>query len=313
MENPGKFKVWMTQIRANFLVLAVFLVVIGLAFALKYPSANGSSFSGFHAVLLIIGVVLSHISVNLFNEYSDFKSKIDFSTPKTPFSGGSSMLIKGLTQPRKVFIVGVTTLLIALAIGIYFTLVSHWIVIVISLFGAFSVLFYTNFLTKYTLGELFAGLSLGSLVVLGAYISMTASPGMPLSQLFPAEVIWIAIPPGILTSLLLLINQFPDFEADKQGGRNHLVIRFGWKAASYIYTMGMFASFGIIVLMPIIGVSSYWIYLALLPGPLAIKACITAIKHGDDLKRIIPALGNNVLTVLGVDLLLAIAVLIEVI
>jgi len=313
MENSGKFKVWMTQIRANFLILAVFLVVIGLAFALKYPSASGSSFSGLHAVLLIIGVVLSHISVNLFNEYSDFKSKIDFSTPKTPFSGGSSMLIKGLTQPRKVFIVGVTTLLISLAIGIYFTIVSHWIVIVLSLFGAFSILFYTNFLTKYTLGELFAGISLGSLVVLGAYISMTASPGMPLAQLFPAEVIWIAIPPGILTSLLLLINQFPDAEADREGGRNHLVIRFGMKSASYIYTFGMFASFAIIVLMPIIGISSFWIYLALLPGPLAIKACITAIKHGDDLKQLVPALGSNVLTVLGVDLLLAVAVFIEVI
>ena len=75
----------------------------------------------------------------------------------------------------------------------------------------------------------------------------------------------------------------------------------------------MFASFAIIVLMPIIGISSFWIYLALLPGPLAIKACITAIKHGDDLKQIVPALGSNVLTVLGVDLLLAVAVFIEVI
>jgi 1,4-dihydroxy-2-naphthoate octaprenyltransferase len=313
MDKPGKYKVWMSQIRANFLVLAVFLVVIGLAFALKYPSPGGSSFSILHAVMLIIGIVLSHISVNLFNEYSDFKTRIDFSTPKTPFSGGSSMLIKGLTQPRDVFIVGVTTLLIAMAIGIYFTFVSHWTVIILSLIGTFSVLFYTNFLTKCTLGELFAGLALGTLVVLGTYIAMTASPGTPLSQLLPAEVIWISIPPGILTSLLLLINQFPDVEADKLGGRKHLVIRFGRKTASYIYTMGMFVSFAIIVLMPIIGISSFWIYLALLPGPLAIKACITAIKHGDDLKQLVPALGSNVLTVLGVDLLLAVAVFIEVI
>ena len=85
-----------------------------------------------------------------------------------------------------------------------------------------------------SLGELFAGLSLGTLVVLGTYISMTASPGTPLKQLLPAEVIWISIPPGILTSLLLLINQFPDVEADKKGGRKHLVIRV-WYQTCFIY------------------------------------------------------------------------------
>jgi len=312
MENTSRFKIWMAQIRANFLILAVFLVVIGLAFSLKYPTENSISFNVFHALLLVIGIVLSHIAVNLMNEYSDYKTKIDFNTQRTPFSGGSGMLTRGLTEPKIVLRVAILTLIIAFGIGIYFTLVSHWVVIILSLTGLFSVVFYTNFLAKYILGELFAGLSLGTLVVLGTYISMTATPGIPLGELLPVEVIWISIPPGILTSLLLLINQFPDVEADLKGGRNHLVIRFGLKTASYIYTSGMFITFGIIVLMPIIGISSYWIYLALLPGPLAIKACITAIKYGDDLKKLIPALGSNVLTVLATDLLLAVAVFIEV-
>jgi 1,4-dihydroxy-2-naphthoate octaprenyltransferase len=112
---------------------------------------------------------------------------------------------------------------------------------------------------------------------------------------------------------LLLINQFPDVEADKKGGRRHLVIRYGVKRASYIYTFGMFVTFAIIVLMPIIGISSPWIYIALLPLPLAVKACLTAIRHGDDFKKMIPALGSNVMTVLGTDLLLAISVFIDVI
>ncbi|KPK87721.1 MAG: hypothetical protein AMS27_01545 [Bacteroides sp. SM23_62_1] len=313
MEKVNTFKIWMAQIRANFIILAVFLVIIGLAFSLKYPPGSGTSLNIFHAFLLVIGVALSHISVNLFNEYSDFKTKIDYYTRRTPFSGGSGMLTTGKTRPENVRQVGITALVIAAAIGCYFAIVSHWIIILFSLIGGFSVLFYTNFLAKNVLGELFAGLSLGTLVVLGTYISMTASPGMPVGQLLPVEVIWISIPPGILTSLLLLINQFPDFEADKEGGRKHLVIRFGIKKASYIYTSGMFITFGIIVLMPIINISSFWIYLALIPLPLAIKACLTAIRHGDDLSRMIPALGNNVLTVLGTDLLLAVAVFIDVI
>ncbi len=310
--NGNSFKIWTAQIRAPFLILAVFLVVIGLAFSVKYPQDSGTAFNWLHAVILGIGVVLSHVSVNLFNEYSDFKTKIDFNTTRTPFSGGSGMIQAGNTRPENVKTVGIITLLIAFAVGIYFAIVSHWIVLLFSVVGALSVLFYTNFLAKRILGELFAGLALGTLVVLGTYVAMTASPGMPLQGLFPKEVIWVSIPPGILTSLLLLINQFPDHEADKEGGRKHLVIRFGLKGASYIYTAGMFATFAIIVLVPIIGISSYWIYIALLPLPLGVKAAMTAIRHGDDLGKLVSALGSNVMTVLLTDLLLAVSVFIDV-
>ncbi len=310
--SENSVKVWMAQIRAPFLILAVFLVVIGLAFSVKYPQEGGPVFSWLHAVMLVVGVVLSHVSVNLFNEYSDFKTRIDFHTRRTSFSGGSGMITSGATRPESVKTVGIVTLLVSGAIGIYFAVVSHWAVLVFAAVGAFSVLFYTNFLAKRVLGELFAGLALGTFVVLGTYIAMTASPAMSLEGLFPREVIWISIPPGILTSLLLLINQFPDVEADKAGGRKHLVVRFGWKKASYVYTAGIFAAFAIIVLMPLIGVSSWWIYLALLPMPLGIKASITAIRHGDDFVKLVPALGSNVITVLATDLLLAVAVFIEV-
>lgn len=311
--SNNSFKTWMAQIRAPFLILAVFLVVIGLAFSVKYPQESGITMNWLHAVMLIIGVVLSHVSVNLFNEYSDFKTRIDFNTQRTPFSGGSGMMQAGNTRPENVKTVGIITLLIAGAIGIYFAIISHWMVLVFSIIGAFSVLFYTNFLAKYVLGELFAGLALGTLVVLGTYLAMTGMPGLPVGALFPREVLWISIPPGILTSQLLFLNEFPDHEADKEGGRKHLVIRFGLKSASYIYTAGMFATFGIIVLVPILGISSYWIYIALLPIPLAIKAALTAIRHGDDIGKMVPALGSNVMTVLLTDLLLAVSVFIDVI
>ncbi len=310
--SENSVKTWMAQIRAPFLILAVFLVVIGLAFSVKYPHNAGQSFHWPHALMLIFGVLISHISVNLFNEYSDFKTRIDFNTNRTPFSGGSGMITSGKTRPQSVRTVGIITLFTAGAIGIYFAIISHWMVLVFAAIGAFSVLFYTNFLAKRVLGELFAGLALGTFVVLGTYIAMTASPGMPIAGLFPQEVIWISLPPGILTSLLLLINQFPDAEADKAGGRNHLVIRFGWKGASYIYSAGIFITFAIIVLMPLLGVSSFWIYIALLPGPLGIKAAVTAVKHGNDIGKLVPALGSNVITVLATDLLLAVAVFIEV-
>ncbi len=305
-------KVWLAQIRANFLILSVFLVLIGLSLAIKYPFHSGHSLSLINSFLLLIGVVSAHISVNLFNEYSDFITKIDFNTIRTPFSGGSGMVISGKSKPSMVMRVAIITLLIALGIGIYFSLTAHWLIIFFAFIGAFSIIFYTPVLSRYMLGELFAGLSLGTLVVLGTYIAANAYPGMPLSELIPVEVAWLSVPPGILTSLLLLINQFPDFQADKAGGRNHLVIRLGKRKAAWLYAGGMFSSFAIILLLPLFGISTYWVYLALIPIPLAIKASIAALKYGEDIPKLIPALGSNVITILATDLLLAVAIFIEV-
>jgi 1,4-dihydroxy-2-naphthoate octaprenyltransferase len=302
----------MAQIRAPFLILSVFLVLIGLALSIKYPLQMGNEFSYFHAILLVIGVVSSHISVNLFNEYSDYFTRIDFKTNRTPFSGGSGMMTAGKSTPGSVLLVAVTTLVISLAIGIYFSIISNWIIIVFAILGAVSVVFYTNFLARYMLGELFAGLALGTLVVLGTYISMNGGSWMHWNTMLPAEVIWLSIPAGILTALLLLINEFPDAEADKAGGRNHLVIRLGIKGAAWVYAAGMFTSFAIILVLPLIGLSSFWIYIALFPLPLAIKASMTAIREGDNFSKIVPALAANVITVLSFDLLLALAIFIEV-
>ncbi len=311
MENLSKTKIWLSQMRANFLLLAVVLVAIGLMFAAKYQPFEEFNFA--HALLILIGVISAHSSVNLFNEYFDYKNKIDFNTERTPFSGGSGMLTAGYTNYKSVLITAISTLIVSVIIGIYFAIVSNWIILLIAAIGAFAIIFYTNFLAKILLGELFAGLTLGTLVVIGTYIAMTASPEMTLANLVPQEVWLVSIPPGILTALLLLLNEFPDAKADKEGGRNHLVIRLGKKKAAYLYFFGLFSTFGIIILLPILEVASPWLYLALLPIPLAFKAGMSAIKHGDDTIKLIPSLGINVLVVLSTDLLLAVSVLIEII
>jgi len=310
MNNKKTFLLWLAQVRANFLLLAALLVAIGLAVSYKYQQPE-VSFNWLNAVMILVGVVSAHISVNLFNEYSDFKTKIDFNTKRTPFSGGSGILTQGLISPAKVLRVAVATLILSLAIGIYFTIISHWSILVISLLGAFTIVYYTKFLTRFLLGEFFAGLTLGSLVVIGTYLAMNVTPGTGLNGLLPRGVALISIPPGILTSLLLFLNEFPDAEADKKGGRKHLVIKFGYKASAFIYTGGMVVTFGTIVLLPILGYASWWLYIALLPLPLALKASISAFKFNGDLNIIIPALMSNVITVLTTDLLIAVSIVLD--
>lgn len=309
MKNPNKLVVWLNQIRANFLVLAVLLVLIGIALSFKYLPDN-HSIKWLDMGLIILGTVLAHASVNLFNEYSDHLTGIDKNTKRTPFSGGSGMMTSGFTDPFSVLVASVATLLLAGSIGIYYGITAHWSIFVIMILGAFSIVFYTPLLTKLMLGELFSGLMLGTLVVLGTFICLTATPGQPLATLLPFEVVMIAIPPGILTALLLLLNQFPDAEADRIGGRKHLVIKLGAKYAAYIYAAGVIATFTIIFLLPLTGTSSFWLYLGLLPLPIIFNATKKALSYYDNVDKLIPALGANIVTVLLTDALLALAIFI---
>ena len=304
MKNPAKLIIWLKQTRANFLFLAIFLNAIGIGLAYKYLPA-GTHMQIIDIVLIILGTVAAHISVNLFNEYSDYRTGIDFNTKRTPFNGGSGMLVQGLTRQSAVLGAAIGTLLFALSIGIYYSFTSHWVLFLIIAIGAVSIVGYTDLLAKYLLGELFAGLSLGSLVVIGTYVALTASQLQPVTQLIPTEVWLLSIPPGILTALLLLLNEFPDLEADMQGGRNHLLIRFGRETGAYIYSVGAVLTYLIILLLPLLGISSYWIYIALIPLPLVVMNIRTTLKYNNDILKLIPALGGNVIAILATDLLLA--------
>ena len=309
MKQPNKLVVWLNQIRANFLVLAVVLVLIGIALSFKYVPAN-HSIRWFDMALIIFGTVVAHASVNLFNEYSDHVTGIDKNTKRTPFSGGSGMMVSGFINSSSVLAASIVTLIISGSVGIYYGITAHWTILLLMILGAFSIVFYTPLLTKLMLGELFSGLTLGTLVVLGTFISLTATPGQSLSSLLPFEVIMISIPPGILTALLLLLNEFPDSEADKEGGRKHLIIKLGYKNAAIVYAAGVVATFAIILILPLAGVSSYWLYLGLLPLPIIFKATTTTLKYYNKIDKLIPAMGANIATVLLTDALLALAIFI---
>ncbi len=304
MKLPSTWIVWLKQSRANFLFLAVFLNAIGIGLAYKYLPA-GAHLQIIDIVLIVVGTIAAHISVNLFNEYSDYRTGIDFNTNRSPFNGGSGMLVQGLTSPSAVLGASIGTLLFASAIGLYYAFTTHWFLFLIIGIGAFSIIGYTEVLAKYLLGELFAGISLGSLVVIGTYVALTGSYSQTVTQLVPPEVWLLSVPPGILTALLLFLNEFPDLEADKQGGRNHLLIRFGRKTCAYIYAAGALLTYIIILLLPLLGISSFWIYIALLPLPLVFMNIRTTLKYNNDLAKLVPAMGINVIMVLVTDLLLA--------
>jgi len=287
------FKVLFLETRPQFLLLSVILAFLGTTVAW-----HDGYFQWGHALLAGFGLVLTHISVNTLNDYFDYRSRIDLNTPRTPFSGGSGLLPAGRVSPRQALWLGIISLLIALVIGIYFIAVKGILLLPLLIVAALCVVLYTPLILRTPAPEWAAGLGLGFLPVMGLYF---AQSGVYTFHAFAASV-----PSGILVYNLLLLNEFPDVEADRGGGRRTLPIIAGKGAAHAVFT-GMtilvylwIAAWAAAGVMPLLSLA------ALLTLPLAFKAVRGARKY-NDMNSLVPAMASNVMMILSTQALLGVA------
>jgi 1,4-dihydroxy-2-naphthoate octaprenyltransferase len=289
----GSLKAWLMLPRFQFLPLTVILVSLGTTIA-----AYEGYFHFGHFLLAMIGSILVHMTVNVINDYHDYVDGIDLNTQRTPFSGGSGVLPSNLLKPKQAFWFATICLLIAMVIGVYFVMVKGWLLFPLLFIAGFSAYFYNVYLSKWFLGEIFAGLCFGPLLVLGSYYVQTGR--------YSWETLVASLAPGILTTNLLFLNEFPDWEADQKGGRRHFVISMGKKDASYLFVVLLTASY----LCIIAGVLTKMMPVVTLIGLGTIgfgwKAAKGALKYYDNTEKLVPILGANVITILGTQALLAV-------
>jgi 1,4-dihydroxy-2-naphthoate octaprenyltransferase len=274
------------------LLLSVVLAFLGTSIA-WYDGA----FNLGHALLAFFGLLLAHISVNTLNDYFDYRSGVDLETKRTPFSGGSGVLPAALLTPRQVFWLGMGSFLLAVPIGIYFVIVSGWLLLPLLLIAGVCILLYTPFILKLRWPEWSPGVGLGTLPVLGVYFVQTGDYTLP--------ALIAAVPSGFLVHNLLLLNEFPDVEADKKAGRKTLPITMGKEKAGMVYSVVTVAVYVWIVGGVIARQMPIFSLVALLTFPFAIKAIQGALRP-HEMEKLMPAMGNNVLVVLLTQLLLGI-------
>jgi len=287
-----KLKIWFLETRPRFLLLSVVLAFLGTCIAWY----DGFFHLGY-ALLAFVGLLLAHISVNVLNDYFDYRSGIDLATKRTPFSGGSGILPAALLKPRQVYWLGLGSFLLAIPIGVYFVLARGWLLLPLLLIAAICVLLYTPTILKLRWPEWAPGLGLGALPILGVYFVQTSVYTLP--------AVVAAIPSGILVHNLLLLNEFPDVEADKKAGRKTLPITMGKEKASIVYSALTIIVYLWIIGGVVVGQMPTFSLIALLTLPFAIKAIRGALKH-QDMSQLVPAMANNVLVVLLTQLLLGI-------
>lgn len=269
--------------RPNFLTLS--LVCVALAVALGWYEIQ--RLEGTLLLLVLVMALAAHISVNAFNEYFDFRSGLDYLTRKTPFSGGTGTLLKYPSRARQALGLASVTLLIVIVLGLWLSFQQGWQLLWIGVPGVLMIYIYTQYINRSPVFCLLApGIGFGLLMTLGAIWVLTGE--------LTATAWAVAVIVAFLVSNLLLLNQFPDVEADQQVGRKHFPIVLGRSASARIFVALLAGSYLVLLL----AVWQHWLpvhalfaLLTLIPAFFLARGVLSKAEQIDEL---IPFMGLNV-------------------
>ena len=271
---------WIRVIRIKFLLASVISVSVGLA--ITWWSTNDITI--IDAILTMCGVLALHASVDLLNDYWDFKRGIDTKTQRTKMSGGSGVLPEGLLKPSQVYAAGIVSLIIGAIIGMYFVATNGIVIGIILAFAVISIYFYSIKIVNWGLAEVFVGIK-GCMIVIGTYFVQTAD--------ITEQVILGGIIIGALSSLILFITSFPDHDADKAKGRKTLVISLGKERACSILWIFPVVIYGITVIAVSFEVFPIFCLLILATIPLIIRSGLKLKQNYDKLINLIPVMSST--------------------
>ena len=287
---------WSRAIRIKFLLASVVAVTNGIA--ISYWKTGYIDFG--YALLTFFGVLCLHISVDLLNDYSDFKRGIDTNTKRTKYSGGTGVIPENLIDSRLIYCAGIIFLIMGGLTGFYFVTTKGIIILILLIFAIISIYFYSTNIVNAGLGELFVAIK-GCMIVLGSYYIQ--SDTIDLTSVYVGVII------GFLSALVLLVTSFPDYEADRKSGRRTLIIVIGKENSVKLFIMIIGITCAMIIGGSIFKLLPIFSTIALLSIPFAIKA-VQKLRRFTDSGELLSSMANSILYSRVYGILLAISFII---
>ncbi|MBI5779034.1 MAG: 1,4-dihydroxy-2-naphthoate octaprenyltransferase [Planctomycetes bacterium] len=298
----NKAKIWLKAIRAPFLTATIIPIILGAV--IGWTEIN-TFYWGYFALTLVGGIFI-HIGVNLANDYFDHLSGNDWNnqTP-TPFSGGSRVIQDRAVKPYQILLAALTSFALGSLIGLYLNYILPGnVILYIGIAGVFLGFFYTGRPIQIGyrglgLGELATGLGFGPLMVVGSYYVQT-------QHLTPIPFL-ASVPVALLIALVLYINEFPDYEADKSVNKKTLPVILGKERAAYLFYGLLLSTYLYTVILVILGLLPVFGLITILTFPLAVKIIRITMAHKDKAYELIPANASTIMVHLtfGAGLIIA--------
>lgn len=272
---------WLAASRAKFLIASWIPVGVGLALV-HYEKGSINLLT---ALLTLTGVSFLHLATNMCNDYYDYLSGNDSPFfPPTPFSGGSRMIQNNIFSAKHIFTASVILFMLGASIGIMLIFTAGITVGIIGMIGSVAGFFYTAPPVKIGYrgwGEFTAGFCFGPLVVTGTWCVQSANHiGVPFL---------CSIPMGICVSLILLINEFPDYPADSAVNKNTIVVRLNPRSAAPVFSaliMLLYIYTGILLFLRIIPQTQWIVFVTI---PLALFLVFKVHRYYLDREKLLPA------------------------
>jgi 1,4-dihydroxy-2-naphthoate octaprenyltransferase len=273
---------WFRACRFHFVPTSVLPALLGSIIAWS----RFGEFQFWNFFLVIAGVSINHVGLNMIDDVFDYVHAVDKNhvNGKNPYTGGSGVLAEGDLPAGHMLAASVFCFLVTIIIAIYLTIAVGWLVLVFSLIGVLSSIFYTVPPVRYGyrgFGELGLLINFGPVICLGAFYVQTKSLAM--------EPFVISFTLGFMMWSMIIINEIPDYDEDRRGGKLNLVARFGKKTGLVLYIAGLIGAYATILVSVLLGVAPFLVLLAFLTVPIAYSSCIVLRETYSDRVGIIPA------------------------
>jgi 1,4-dihydroxy-2-naphthoate octaprenyltransferase len=234
--------------------------------------------------LFAFAVACLHLGSNLLNDYFDTDTTDRINRFRTPFSGGSGIILNGTLSPAGVATLAASLFALAGLAMLGRMLTDRPLLLVFGLAaGAIGALYSADplRLASRGLGELCVFVDFGPLLTLTTGYTLTGHVDPLLAIL--------GVVPGFLITAVLWINQFPDVEADAQAAKRNLVVRLGKARARWVHWFLMLSPF---VVVPGLVLAKVWpgtTLLVLLALPAVVAGLRVFARQWDDPRAIVPA------------------------
>ncbi|PKK82371.1 MAG: 1,4-dihydroxy-2-naphthoate octaprenyltransferase [candidate division Zixibacteria bacterium HGW-Zixibacteria-1] len=261
-------KAWYQASRPQFFVATMVPLALGGVLA-----AGEGSWNLWRWLAVLAASFLVHLNTNLANDYFEYYSGAD----EGDSIGGSRVLQEEAITLPQIRNFMIAAYIGALCLGLWILWVSQaWWLIFIMIFAFLSSIYYTARPIRYGyhgLGELFVGINMGPVMVVGTYVALTGQSSM--------RPLLLSLPIGLMVALILYYQSFPDIETDQRVGKYTLAVRLGRRGSLWGYRIFISFTYFTFIGLVISGYLHFSALSSLITLPLAYKVD-KMIRETDD-------------------------------
>lgn len=242
------FKEWVFAVRPWSIPASAMPIVVTIA----YIFWSASPVNWPMGLLVLVGMVLFHLTGNVWSDYFDYKKKVDADD-----TFGAKTLTTGMFEPKEIRNLALGLLAVSVVCGLAIVALTGLPVLWIGLAGVICTLLYP--VLKYNaLGDLDILLTFAFLPTIGTSYVVTG--------FIDWNVLYIALPVGLITDGILHSNNTRDMRTDARAGITTMAMSMGPKAAAWLYGFEMIFPYvwvGVLSMTGILPVHTVAIFLTL--------------------------------------------------